>query len=186
VRTPGLTPLFQAALTYLASPLAAAPMPGLAVELLDVEVAVAKFDLTLSAYESDGRLSGWVEYRTGLFDAATVERWMGSLRTLLEAAAGDPDQRLSELPLLSAAERWQLVGEHNDTEAPPLSPALAVHERFAAQAARAPGARVAVGLGRSPDLIVSLLAVLKAGGACVPLDPAHASERLELMLADAA
>src|SRR3954469_971147 len=49
-----------------------------------------------------------------------------------------------------------------------------------------PEARVAVGLGRSPELIVALLAVLKAGGACVPLDPAHASERLELMVADAA
>src|SRR3954469_20053375 len=47
-----------------------------------------------------------------------------------------------------------------------------------------PEARVAVGLGRSPDLVAALLAVLKAGGACVPLDPAHASERLELMLGD--
>ncbi len=32
--------------------------------------------------------------------------------------------------------------------------------------------RVGLRLGRSPTLIVALLAVLKAGGACVPLDPA--------------
>jgi amino acid adenylation domain-containing protein len=138
-RTAGLTPLFQAAFTYLASPLSRVPMAGLAVELLDVEPEVVKFDLTLSVYEADGRLHGWVEYRAGLFDPATVERWIGHLRTLLAAAAADPSLPLSELPLLSPAERWQLAGEHNDTELP-LPSSLCLHELVAAQAARSPGA----------------------------------------------
>ncbi len=47
-----------------------------------------------------------------------------------------------------------------------------------------PEHRVGVLLERGPELIVSILAVLKAGGCYVPLDPGYPAERLELMLAD--
>jgi amino acid adenylation domain-containing protein len=48
------------------------------------------------------------------------------------------------------------------------------------------GPEVAVGaaMARSPELIVGLLSILKAGGVYVPLDPAHPDERLNFMLAD--
>ncbi|HEX2210572.1 MAG TPA: amino acid adenylation domain-containing protein, partial [Longimicrobium sp.] len=49
-----------------------------------------------------------------------------------------------------------------------------------------PEARVAVYLERGPELLVSLLAVLKAGGVYVPLDPSYPAERIALMLADSA
>lgn len=48
-----------------------------------------------------------------------------------------------------------------------------------------PESRVALSLRRSPELIVAVLAILKAGGACVPLDPAYPRERLAYMLDDA-
>src|SRR5205807_4825412 len=47
-----------------------------------------------------------------------------------------------------------------------------------------PGTPVAVYLGRSVEMIVSLLGILKAGGAYVPLDPAYPQRRLEYMLSD--
>src|ERR1700730_12378669 len=47
-----------------------------------------------------------------------------------------------------------------------------------------PEVPVAICLKRSTNLMVSMLAVLKAGGACVPLDPAYPAERLEFMLRD--
>ncbi|HSF40181.1 MAG TPA: amino acid adenylation domain-containing protein [Thermoanaerobaculia bacterium] len=47
-----------------------------------------------------------------------------------------------------------------------------------------PETLVGLHLHRSPDLVVSLLAVLRAGGAYLPLDPAYPPERLELMLED--
>ncbi len=49
-----------------------------------------------------------------------------------------------------------------------------------------PDVRVGVGLGRSLDLAVSLLAVLKAGGACVPLDLGYPLDRLAFLIEDAA
>src|SRR4030095_7706277 len=44
---------------------------------------------------------------------------------------------------------------------------------------------VALALGRSAESVVSSLAVLKAGGAYLPLDPAYPAERLAFMLNDA-
>lgn len=48
------------------------------------------------------------------------------------------------------------------------------------------GDRVAVGVGRSTDFIVTVLAVLKAGGVYVPLDMAYPPARLKFMLRDTA
>ncbi|MCI4066894.1 amino acid adenylation domain-containing protein [Micromonospora sp. R77] len=52
-------------------------------------------------------------------------------------------------------------------------------------AGQLPGAHVAVCLDRSPELLVALLGVLKAGAAYVPLDPAHPADRLLGMTGDA-
>jgi len=48
-----------------------------------------------------------------------------------------------------------------------------------------PEVTVATCLSRSPEMAVALVAVLKAGGACVPLDPTYPRERLAAMLGDA-
>jgi amino acid adenylation domain-containing protein/non-ribosomal peptide synthase protein (TIGR01720 family) len=47
-----------------------------------------------------------------------------------------------------------------------------------------PGKRVGLALRRGPQLIVSLLAVLKSGAAYVPLDPNYPTERLAYMIED--
>jgi amino acid adenylation domain-containing protein len=49
-----------------------------------------------------------------------------------------------------------------------------------------PGTLVGVCMRRTPRMVTALLAVLKAGAAYVPLDPAYPTERLDYMLADSA
>jgi amino acid adenylation domain-containing protein len=46
------------------------------------------------------------------------------------------------------------------------------------------GARIAIAMERSTDLVVALLAVMKTGAAYVPLDPAYPTQRLAFMLRD--
>ena len=59
---------------------------------------------------------------------------------------------------------------------------LANHLRFLGVVADTP---VPVFLERSPDLIVALLAVLKSGGACMPLDPKYPKDRISYMFSQA-
>ena len=47
-----------------------------------------------------------------------------------------------------------------------------------------PDVCVGICMERSPELVVAILGILKAGGACVPLDPAYPLERLTFMLED--
>ena len=49
-----------------------------------------------------------------------------------------------------------------------------------------PGALVGVCLDRCPEFVTAVLAVLKAGAAYVPLDPAYPAQRIHFMLADTA
>jgi amino acid adenylation domain-containing protein len=116
------------------------------------DAPVAKFDLTLSVKElQDGRLRCWFEYATALFDRQTIARFAGHYVRLLESIAHDPDARLGELDLLSAAERHAILHEWPDPAAgqadlldPPGERHLSVPELFERQVARTPDATAVV------------------------------------------
>ncbi|HEV7508688.1 MAG TPA: MupA/Atu3671 family FMN-dependent luciferase-like monooxygenase [Thermoanaerobaculia bacterium] len=92
-----------------------------------------KLDLAVHALERGEGLRLDLEYGTDLFDAGTMHRLLGHFRTLLEGAAADPDGSLAALPLLSAAERRQLV-EWESAPPPDAVPDLvAAVEAMAAQ-----------------------------------------------------
>jgi amino acid adenylation domain-containing protein len=145
-RSLGHSPLFQVTFGLAAEPAAAARLAAIDVEPLPLGSGTAKFDLSVYLEEAPDGLAGEIEYNRDLFDAATVRRLAGHLGTLLAGAAAHPEARLSELPLLSAAEASELLVEWNDTAAGVPAPGVPVHELFAAQARRQPGA-VAVALG---------------------------------------
>ncbi|MCP3062578.1 non-ribosomal peptide synthase/polyketide synthase [Myxococcus sp. K38C18041901] len=102
----------------------------------------AKFDLTLSVFESSHGLTGYLEYASDLFTRQTAERMVGALQRLLEGAVAQPDQTLGRLPLLSEAERRQVVEDFNAAVDPTYVPGL-MHQWVEAQVARTPE-RVAV------------------------------------------
>ncbi|WP_190858207.1 non-ribosomal peptide synthetase [Actinomadura sp. RB99] len=71
---------------------------------------VARTDVRLVLVERDGALAGAVEYSTGLFDRDSVTRLVGHFAVLLNGIArGDGDLRLSALPMVSEAEREELL-----------------------------------------------------------------------------
>lgn len=91
---------------------------GVAVlEPLPLEQSTAKTDLELEVFEVGPALAGWLRYNTDLFDAATIAHMQGHFETLLHGLVADPEQRLSELPLLTAGERNRILVEWNATEA---------------------------------------------------------------------
>jgi amino acid adenylation domain-containing protein/non-ribosomal peptide synthase protein (TIGR01720 family) len=66
------------------------------------------FPLTLVAASADSVVLR-IYHDSRLFDTATVERMLGHLRTLLESMPAAGDRRLSDLPLLTEAERRELL-----------------------------------------------------------------------------
>ena len=89
-------------------------LPNLQIEFLERATDTAKFDLTLGVSETDKGLVTGVEYNTDLFDASTIVRFLQHYETLLQGIVAQPTLRLSELPLLSEAERKSLV-QRNST-----------------------------------------------------------------------
>ncbi|BAZ19381.1 non-ribosomal peptide synthase (plasmid) [Kalymmatonema gypsitolerans NIES-4073] len=90
-------------------------MDGLTVSPLAVETATAKFDLSLGFENTPSGLIGDWEYNTDLFDASTIARMSQHFQTLLEGIVANPQQRISQLPLLTERERHQLLVEWNNT-----------------------------------------------------------------------
>jgi amino acid adenylation domain-containing protein len=110
----------------------------LTFESVAVERCVAQFDLLLMMAETDGALSASLQYSTDLFDAAAVRRMVENFRTLLEGIAADPDQMISDLPLLHREEEQNLLVGWNET-ATAWPSAATIHSLFEAQAAKTPG-----------------------------------------------
>ncbi|HEY3581866.1 MAG TPA: amino acid adenylation domain-containing protein, partial [Pyrinomonadaceae bacterium] len=218
-RNLSFTPVFQVMFALENAPLPETKAHGLKMRAEALASDTAKFDLALGIVETaDGLTTDW-QYRTELFEAATIERMAAHFETLLESIVADPDARIADLSILTAGERRQLLVEWNETPQP-LHATPLTHELFAEQAAthaNAPallfeeqtltfdqingranqlahhllncgiGKETTIGvmLERGPQSLVALLAVFKAGGCYLPLDPLYPAERLAFMCAHA-
>ena len=115
------SPLFQVMCTLqnksntsssLFSPLEQA---GLDISFLETGTATTKFDLSLFLSESRHGLHMEVEYNTDLFEPATIQRMLTHFRNLLQGIVEHPDYKITNLPLLTAAERQKLLAAWNNT-----------------------------------------------------------------------
>jgi amino acid adenylation domain-containing protein/non-ribosomal peptide synthase protein (TIGR01720 family) len=131
------SPLFQVMCSTERAPSTALALVGVALEPVLTGSPTVKFDLHL--FVGEDLRSGSLDYRTDLFDRTTAVRLAAHLGVLLAGSVATPEARLSDLPMLSAAERFQLTVEWNATEAE-YSGAPCLHELVAGQIARTPEA----------------------------------------------
>ncbi|MDP1666746.1 MAG: amino acid adenylation domain-containing protein [Methylobacter sp.] len=131
-------PLFQVMFILQNTPDYNLQLNEITEEYIQADNETAKFDLTLELTETLHGLTGRVEYATDLFEAATIGRLIGHFQTLLEGIVGQPETRLSGLPLLTDSERRQLLEEW---KGPAVAvPERCIHQLFEEQAARSPEA----------------------------------------------
>jgi amino acid adenylation domain-containing protein/non-ribosomal peptide synthase protein (TIGR01720 family) len=189
---------------------------GWTLTQMDIDTETTKLDLDLELDDRPEGLIGRFVYSTDLFDAQTIARMLGHWNTILMGIVAHPEQRLSDLPILTEAERRLMLVEWNNT-AVDFTKDQCYHQLFEAQVQRAPDAVAVVfedehltyrelnrranqlahhlqALGVGPETVVSLLAergtafliailaVFKAGGAYLPLDPHHPPIRLRGVL----
>jgi amino acid adenylation domain-containing protein len=132
------TPLFQVAF-ILRNALDLEEIPGLTLSPLNVESETAQFDLSLVVERTERGLIAAFEYNTDLFDADTIARMLGHFQTLLLGIVANPQAKLSDLPLLTEAEKHQLLVEWNDTQVDYPQDGC-IHQLFEAQVKRTPDA----------------------------------------------
>src|SRR5947209_3677081 len=109
------TPLFQVMFVMQNAPGSAVELEVIEARGVEVSVETAKFDLTLNITETEEGLAGSLKYSTELFERETIERLAQSFETLLWGAVSGPGLTLSELPLLSEAERERVLGLWNES-----------------------------------------------------------------------
>ena len=217
------SPLFQAMLVWHRDPLpgdglaafalgepgATLPLGEAELESLALAPSGAPLDLTLAAAELQGSVVLRLTYSACVFDGTTAQRMLQHLARLLGAATAEPARRISDLPLLGAAEA-QCLREWSSGGAAPRTDGC-LHRLVSTRAALTPDAialvhfaeppqrwsyghlarrasqlahhliaagvepedRVGLLLERGPELVAAVLAVLAAGAAYVPLDPAY-------------
>nr|WP_261779194.1 non-ribosomal peptide synthetase [Rhodococcus erythropolis] len=137
-------PLFQVALFFQNMPVDELNLSGLTVAGWDTDVAVAKFDLQLTASEitdSHGAPGGlamsWL-YATELFDIATVESFAGRLIRILRSIVENQETAVGDLEILEDDEVEVLLGDQGDRHA--LGADATLVSLFQDQVARTPNA----------------------------------------------
>ena len=133
------SPLFQVMFILQNAPMSALELPDLTLTPLENYGSTSIFDLTLQMTETEEGLEGNLEYNTDLFEEDTIQRMVGHLQGLLEGIVRNPQQRLSELPLLNESEQYQLLQEWNDTTTD-YPKDKCIHELFETQVKKTPDA----------------------------------------------
>ncbi|MBV8882381.1 MAG: AMP-binding protein, partial [Chroococcidiopsidaceae cyanobacterium CP_BM_RX_35] len=130
-------PLFQVMFALQSAPTPALDFVGLNLEFSEIENKTAKFDLTLSVENTEQGLKGSWEYNTDLFDSATITRMLSHFQTLLEGIVANPEQQITALPLLTKAEKQQLLITWNNTQVD-YPQDQCIHQRFETQVEQTP------------------------------------------------
>jgi acyl-CoA synthetase (AMP-forming)/AMP-acid ligase II/aryl carrier-like protein len=114
-------PLFQVSFRVQSDPVSPRGIPGVSWSFLKISNQVAKFDLAIEFGSSEKGLSGFIEYRTDLFNPETIERLFNDLSALLATVVDKPDVALSAIAVSFDAVRASAAAA---PAAPPAAPKL--------------------------------------------------------------
>lgn len=193
-------------------------LKNLKVRPLKFEDKVAKFDLTLLVSKNTATIECCFVYCRKLFKKETVTRLGSHLINIFKEVNKNPEQNLSEIVILSEAEKRQLLWEFTNTQVKfPKEYTISTLFEFQAQKTphktaiidgdrkltyfeltervkclarilRAkgvlPGQIVGIMAERSLEMVIGVLAILRVGGAYLPLNPEYPRERIKFILDD--
>ena len=145
-RAAGPTSIFKIMFSFHNEPSTEIRIPGLLFQPLKSEIRMSMFDLTLDGWEQvEGTenypegLNFILEYKTELFDSTTISQMAVHFETLLEGIVANPDQNISQLPLMTNIERQQLLKDWNKTQVE-YSNYNCIHQLFETQVLLTPNA----------------------------------------------
>jgi amino acid adenylation domain-containing protein len=133
------TPLFQVMFILQNTPLPQMVLGGAKLEPINVSSGRSKFDITISLEEKGGGIEGYLEYSTELFEEETIQRMIGHYKVLIGAILDNDQASIDDLPLLTDAERRQLIEQWSGVSRP-LQSKKCLHELFEEHAERMPDA----------------------------------------------
>ncbi|EAQ35218.1 probable non-ribosomal peptide synthetase [Nitrobacter sp. Nb-311A] len=209
-RNGGHNPLFQAKFNYMTAPRGFNGVDGLSADIEIMDLAGSHFDLALDVVDSPFGMKATFNYATDLFDRPTIERFTVQFGSMLRQIVDDVERRISDF-VIDDANRQVLASQPTTFEFDDVvrlhrastsgeDAAVAVRcgdetltfadlEKKSNRVANMLIARgvtrevaVALWIERSPAFVVTLLGVLKAGAAYVPLDPKWPLERVRRIL----
>ncbi|WAC73173.1 amino acid adenylation domain-containing protein [Roseateles sp. SL47] len=138
------SPLFQNMLSLNNTPVQGPlQLSGLSISTLAPDSGSTQFDLSLALSETPEGLSATLSYASALYEPSSIQRLEGYLQAVLRGLVEDPTQRVSELALLSAAQRRQVLEEFNATARAYPQDEL-IHELFEEQVRARPQATALV------------------------------------------
>jgi len=110
------SPLFQVMFDLQKVPFDELHLDQLEIEIVDIEIEVAKFDLLLLLLENKNGIQCTFEYNTDLFTASTIERFSSYFITLVQNILRNPQARFSDLSLMNSAEEERVLFKWNKTQ----------------------------------------------------------------------
>ncbi|MGD6900414.1 non-ribosomal peptide synthetase [Bacillus infantis] len=206
-------PIFQTMFVYQQKEKVSFHLDGCDFLPYEVETHTSKFDLSLSILDTPDRIDAFFEYSTA-FDDSTIDRMITSYILILSEMVQSPNRHLAEISAAADLNKSSLVEKQTffsktgniqgkfieqAMKYPHQTAVICGDERITyAQLEQQSNklanylikngvqneAKVALHLDRSIPYIVSILAVLKAGGIYIPLDPEQPESRLRYIIND--
>jgi hypothetical protein len=115
---PSRAPIIQNVLLLLDGAVLSPKLADLELKPVDVHDGNARYDVMFAMWDHPNLIHGWYEYNSDLWDKPTIARLVDGFLRLIDTMIDDPERRLADVPLLSLAERHQVLSEWNAVPPP--------------------------------------------------------------------